>query len=155
PAVDRTDVDDRLRTAIAVRRVVLPRRDPLEHGAGHLVEAEDRVLVALALTERGVDEVAVHADPEPERAEVTEDDLAFGRLAEQAHVGDAAVRDEVRRASGVAAELGPLGLAVLRLLDLAADGGDKDVSAQPHVRLLQSANGFDVAREGAFHVRDA
>ena len=104
-ALDRADVDDRLRAAVAVRGIVLPGRDPLLHGREHLVHAQDRVLVALALAEGGVDEVAVHADPQPERAEVAEHDLALGRLAEQAHVGDAAVRDEVARAGRVAAVL--------------------------------------------------
>src|SRR5207248_339703 len=82
-----------------------------------------------------VDEVAVHADPEPQRPEMTEDDLAFGRLAEQAHIGHAAVRDEVARPRRVTAERGPLRIAVLRLLDLAADRRDEQVAAQPHARL--------------------
>ena len=59
----------------------------------------------LPLAERRVDEVAVDADPQPERAEVAEHDLALGRLAEQAHVRDAAVRDEIARAGRVAAVL--------------------------------------------------
>ena len=68
------------------------------------------------------------ADAKPQRAEVPEHDLALGRLAEQAHVGDAAVADEVARARRVAAVLGALRVAVLRLLDLAADGRDQDVA---------------------------
>ena len=95
------------------------------------------------------------ADAQPERAEVAEHDLALGRLAEQAHVGDAAVRDEVARAGGVAAVLRALRVAVLRLLDLAADGGDQHVAAQPHAGVLQRAHGLDVAGERALHVRDA
>ena len=59
-------------------------------------------------------------DAQPERAVVAEHDLALGRLAEQAHVGDAAVRDEVARAGRVAAVLRALRVAVLRLLDLPA-----------------------------------
>ena len=58
-----------------------------------------------------------------------EHDLALGRLAEQAHVRDAAVRDEVARPGRVAAVLRPLRIALLRLLDLAADGRDQDVAA--------------------------
>ena len=58
--------------------------------------------------------------PQPERAEVAEHELALGRLAEDAHVRDAAVRDEVARAGRVAAVLGALRVALLRLLDLAA-----------------------------------
>ena len=135
--------------------IVLPRRDPLQHGGEHLVHAQDRVLVALALAERGVDEVAVHADAQPERAEVAEHDLALGRLAEQAHVGDAAVRDEVARAGRVAAVLRARRVAVLRLLDLAADRRDQHVAAQPHARVLQRAHRLDVAGERALHVRDA
>ena len=155
PPCDRADVDDRLRAAVGVRGIVLPGRDPLEHRVEHLVHAQDRVLVALALAERRVDEVAVGADAQPERAEVAEHDLALGRLAEQAHVGDAAVRDEVARAGRVAAVLRALRLAVLRLLDLAADGGDQHVAAQPHAGVLQRAHRLDVAGERALHVRDA
>src|SRR5947209_10713139 len=101
-ALDRADVDDRLGAAVRVRGAVLPRRDPLEHRIEHLMRAEDRVLAALALAERRVDEVALHADPQPQRAEMAEHDLALGRLAEEAHVRDAAVRDEVPRAGRVA-----------------------------------------------------
>ena len=95
------------------------------------------------------------ADAQPERAEVAEHDLALGRLAEQAHVGDAAVRDEVARAGRVAAVLRALRLAVLGLLDLAADGGDQHVAAQPHAGILQRAHRLDVTGERALHVRDA
>ena len=97
----------------------------------------------------------MHADAQPERAEVAEHDLALGRLAEQAHVGDAAVRDEVARAGGIAAVRGALLLAVLRLLDLAADRGDQHVAAQPDARVLQRVHRLDVAGERALHVRDA
>ena len=104
-ALDRADVDDRRHAAVGVLRIGLPGRDPLEHGVEHLAHAQDRVLVALALAERGVDEVAVRRDAHPERPEVPEHDLRLGRLAEDAHVGDAAVRDEVARAGRVAAVL--------------------------------------------------
>ena len=80
--------------------------------------------LAPALAERGVDERPARRDPQPERAEVAEHDLVLGRLAEDAHVGDAAVRDEVARAGRVAAVLGALRVAPLRLLDLARDGRD-------------------------------
>ena len=94
-------------------------------------------------------------DAQPERAEVAEHELRLGRLAEDAHVGDAAVRDEVARAGRVAAVLGALRVAPLRLLDLAADGRDEHVAAQPHARVLQRAHRLDVAGERALHVRDA
>ena len=155
PARDRADADDRLRAAVRVRRVVLPRRDPFLHRRRHLVHAQNRILRALPLAERGVDEVAVDADAQPERAEVAEHDLALGRLAEQAHVGDAAVRDEIPRAGRVAAVLRAGRVALLRLLDLAAHRGDQHVAAQPHARILQRAHRLDVARERALHVRDA
>src|SRR4051812_19060666 len=102
-----------------------------------------------------MDEVAVHADPQPERAEVAEYDPALGRLAEQAHVRDASVRDEVARPGGVPAVLGALRVALLRLLDLAAHRRDQHVAAQAHAGILQRADGLDVARERALHVRDA
>src|SRR5581483_1007142 len=100
-------------------------------------------------------EVAVHADPQPERTEVAEHDLALGRLAEQAHVGDAAVRDEVARAGRIAPELGADGVPVLRLLDLAADRRHDHVAAQPHAAFPERANCLDVAGEFALHVRYA
>ena len=153
-ALDRADVDDRLRASVGVRGVVLPGRDPLANRGEHLVQAQDRVPVAPALAEGGVDELTVDADAQPERAEVAEDDLPLGRLAEQAHVGDASVRDEIPRPGGVAAVLRPDRVAVLRLLDLAADGGDQHVAAQPDTRVAQRPDGLDVARERALHVRD-
>ena len=94
-------------------------------------------------------------DAHPQRPEVAEHELRLGRLAEDAHVGDAAVRDEVARPGRVAAELGALRVAPLRLLDLAADGRDEQVAAQPHARVLQRAHRLDVAGERALHVRDA
>ena len=63
--------------------------------------AEDRVLVALPSLNAVWMKLPVHPDPEPERAVVAEDDLALRRLAEQAHVGDAAVRDEIAGAGRV------------------------------------------------------
>ena len=86
---------------------------------------------------------------------MAEHDLALGRLAEDAHVRDAAVRDEVARAGRVAAVLRALGVALLRLLDLAADGGDHHVAGERDARVLQRAHRLDVARERALHVRDA
>src|SRR5204862_2970577 len=127
-------------------RVLLPLVHPLAHRVQNLARAEDRVAIAPPLAERRVDEVAVHANPEPERAEVAEHDLALGRLAEQAHVRDASVRDEIARAGRVAAVLRALRLALLRLLDLAADGGDQDVAAEPHSRVLERAARLDVSR---------
>ncbi len=76
------------------------------------------------------------ANSEPQRTEVAQDDLALGRLAQQAHVGDAAVAHEVPGARGVAAELRSLSVEVLGLLDLAADGRDEDVAAQLDPRVL-------------------
>src|SRR6202008_1888219 len=76
-ALDRTDVHDRLRAVVGIRRIVLPRRDPLLYRVEHAMRAQDRVLVALALAERRVDEVPLHADPQPQRSEVAEYDLAL------------------------------------------------------------------------------
>ena len=155
-ALDRADVDDRLRAAIRVRRIVLPRRDPLQHRVEHLVHAQDRVLVALALAERRVDEVAVHADAQPERAEVAEHDLALGRLAEEAHVGDAAVRDEIARAGGVAAVLRARCASPYCVFSISPQTAAISTSpAQAHAGVLQRAHRLDVARERALHVRDA
>src|SRR5439155_1532502 len=143
------------RTAVRVRRVVLPRRDPVQHRVEHLVRAQDRVLVSLPLTEGGVDEVAVHPNAQPQRTEMAEDDLPFGGLAEQAHVGDPAVRDEIAGPGGVASVLSADRVAVLRLLDLAADRREQNVAPQTHGGVLQCAHGLDVAGERALHVRDA
>ena len=129
-ARDRAHVDERRGAAVGVLGIALPGRDPLQHRGHDLVHAQDRVEVALALRERRVDEVALRADAQPERAEVAEHDLALGGLAEDAHVGHAAVAHEVARAGRVAAVLRALRIAVLRLLDLAADGRDHAVAAQ-------------------------
>ena len=141
--------------AVRVLGIGLPGRDPLEHRVHHLAHAQDRVEIALALRERRVDEVALRADAQPERAEVPEHDLALGRLAEDAHVGDAAMADEVAGAGGVAAVLGALRVAVLGLLDLAADRRDHAVAAQRDAGVGERAQRLDVARERALHVGDA
>ena len=152
-ALDRADVRDAAH--VAVDHLLLPARQPLEHRVEHRAHPQDRVLVAPALAERRVDERPVRGEPQPQRAEVREHELVLRRLAEDAHVGDAAVRDEVARAGRVAAVLGALRVALLRLLDLAGDRGDQHVAAQPHARVLQRAHGLDVARDRALHVRDA
>ena len=53
-AFDRADVGDALH--VAVRHLLLPARQPLEHRVEHGPHAQDRVLVAPALAERRVDE---------------------------------------------------------------------------------------------------
>src|SRR4029453_1204220 len=115
---------------------------------------QDRVLVAQSFAERGVDEVPVRRDLQPERAEVAEDDLALGRLAKDAHVGDAAVGDEVARTRRIAAVLGALCVPELRLLDLTADGGYDDVAAEVDVLFQERPKRLDVAGERALHIRD-
>ncbi len=154
PALDRADVDDRLRAAVRVLGIVLPHRDPLEHGIEHVAHANDRVLVPLPLAERRVDERALRRDPQPQRAEVTEDDLRLGRLAEDAHVRDAPVRDEVARAGRVAAVFRSLRRAPLRLFDLAGDRRDHHVTAEPYARVRERTQRLDVAGERTLHVRD-
>src|SRR5262249_53078797 len=150
-ALDSADVDDGLGAAIRVRRIVLPARDPLEHRVEHVACPQDRVAVAPPLAEGRMDEVPVDADPEPQSAEVAQHALAPGRLAEQAHVRYAAVRDEVARPGRVASVLRSLLFALLRLLDLAADGRDQDVSTQTHTGVLQRPHRLDVAGDRALH----
>ena len=89
------------------------------------------------------------------RAEVAQHDLPLGRLAEQAHVRDASVRDEVARAGGVAPVLRADGIPLLRLLDLPADRRDHQVSSEPDSGGEERAHRLDVAGERALHVRDA
>ena len=60
--------------------------------------------------------------PQPQRAEVCERQFVLGRLAEDADVRGPSVPDEVAGPGGVAPVLGALGVALLGLLDLAADG---------------------------------
>src|SRR5437764_1075060 len=96
-AAERTHADDRLRAPERVRRIVLPRGNPLEHRIEHLVHPQERVLATTTLAERGVDEVAASRDPQPDRAEVAEHDLLLSRLPEDAEVGHPAVRDEIPR----------------------------------------------------------
>jgi hypothetical protein len=56
-----------------------------------------------------MDERTGRREPHPERAEVREHELVLGGLAEDAEVGDAAVRDEVSGPGGIAAILRSLG----------------------------------------------
>ena len=86
---------------------------------------------------------------------MAEHDLALGRLAQDAHVRQPAVRDEVARAGCVAAVLGALRVPVLRLLDLAADRRDQQIALQRDSCVAQRAHRLDVAGERALHVRDA
>ena len=81
-------------------------------------------------------------------------ELVLRRLAEDAEIGGATVPDEVARAGRVAAVLRALSVALLRLLDLAGDGGDQHVALQAHAVLDQRPNRLDVAGERALHVRD-
>ena len=57
---------------------------------------------------------------------------------------------EVARAGCVAAELGALRVAPLRLLDLARDRGDQHVPLQPHTRVLERAYRLDVQASAPF-----
>ena len=107
------------------------------------------------LAEGGVDERAVRGEPQPKRAEVREHELVLGRLAEDAHVRDTAVRNEVARTGCVAAELGSLRVPLLRLLDLAGDRRDEDVPLQPHTLIQERAHRLDIRGQGSLHVRDA
>ena len=156
-ARDRADVDDRRARPVGVHRVLLPGRDPLEHGVEHLAHAQDRVLVAPALAERRVDEgAAACADAQPERAEVAEHDLALGRLAEDAHVGHAAV---ARRGSASRPRSRGTRRPARRPTASSRSRRRRRRSCtSPRSRtpgVLQRAHGLDVAGERALHVRDA
>src|SRR5215210_7490074 len=85
---------------------------------------------------------------------MAEHDLLLGRLPENAHVGEAAVRHEVAGAGRVAPVLGALSVAVLGLLDLAAHRRHEHIPTQPDARVHDCPHRFDVARERALHVRD-
>src|SRR3954469_13774549 len=98
-------------------------------------------------------EVAAHAKPCPEGAEVPEHHLPLGRLAEQTHVRDAPMCDQVARSRRVAAVVRPLSVSVLRLLDFAAVGRDDHVSGE--LLVLERADRGEVAGERTLHVRDA
>ena len=92
------------------------------------MHTHDRVLVLGSLAKGGVDEVATCGDSSPQRSVVAENDLSLCGFAENAHVGDAPVGDEVARSGGVAAVLRPLRITVLSLFNLAAYGGNHDVA---------------------------
>ena len=89
---------------------------------------------------------------QPDRSEVREDELLLGRLAEDAHVGGASVADEITRACGVAAVLGALCFALLRLLDLTRDGSEQHVPAER--RVGKRAQRGEIRHERTLHVRD-
>src|SRR4029079_15685108 len=94
------DVHDAL--LAAVRGSLLPLGCELEDGVEHVAHAYDRRLASPPLAEGGVDERPARRDPHPERAVVTEHDLLLGRLTENAHVRDSAVRRQEPRAGGIA-----------------------------------------------------
>src|SRR5262249_56586116 len=73
----------------------------------------------------------------------------------RAHGGDTAGHGEVPAARRIPAVLASLRVALLRLLDLAADGRQQDVAAQADAPLLQRAHRLHVAGQRALHVRDA
>src|SRR6185437_10971830 len=99
----RAEVDDAAGPVIF--GAALPLGDPFEHVREHVLHPYDRILVQAPGGEGGVDEGPGGGDPGPHRAEVAEHDPLLGRLAEDAHVGDAAVRRQVAAARRVAAEL--------------------------------------------------
>src|SRR5205085_4831555 len=125
-ALDRADARDA--TRLPVRHLLLPPREPLQHSVQDVPHPDDRVLLQPPGRERRVDERAARGEPEPHRAEVREHELVLRRLAEDADVRGPAVADEVAGAGRVTAELRPLRLALLRLLDLTGDGGDHHVA---------------------------
>ena len=154
PPLIAPNVDDRRRASIAVLGVLLPARDPLTHRAENVLHPENRVLVILVLAERGVDEVALRRDAQPERAEVSEHELALRRLADDAHVGDAAVPHEMARACRIAPVFSALRIAPLRLLDLATDRRDHHVTLQGDPGVAERTQRLDVAGQRALHIRD-
>ena len=151
-AADRPDIRDAWH--VSVGHLLLPGRQPFQHAFQHPVHPDDGVLVSAAGRERGVDERPVDGQPQPERAEMGEHEPVLGRLPEDADVGGAAVADEVAGTGGVAAVLGADGLALLRLLDLAAHGRDEHVAAEADSGLLERPHRLDVAGDRALHVRD-
>ncbi len=84
-----------------------------------------------------------------------EHDMRVGGLAENAHIGQDAVIDEVVGAVSVAAIFFALEIAPLRFFDFAGDGGNDHVALQADARALQGFHGMGVADERAFHVVDA
>ena len=84
-----------------------------------------------------------------------ENDTHVGGLAENAHVGQHAMIDEIVRAVSVTAVFFAFEFTPLRFFDFAGDGGDDDISFQAHTRALQRFHGIGVADERALHVVDA
>ena len=90
----------------------------------------------LFFTESGVDVDASTRNADPHGAEVFEHNMHVGRLAEDAHVGQHAVIDEVMRAASVAAIFLASEFSPLCLFDFAGDGCDDDVALQANARAL-------------------
>ena len=119
------------------------------------VHAPDGVHLFAPFTERRVDVDAGAGDADPERSEMFEHNVHVGGLAENAHVGQDAVIDQIMGAVSVAAIFFALEISPLRFFDFAGDGGNNDVALQADARALQGFQGVRVADERAFHVVDA
>src|SRR6185437_15305545 len=82
-------------------------------------------------------------------------DLLLGRLAENAHVRNAAVCGEKARTGGIPSIFSSHEVRVpLCLLDLSGNAGDHHVAFQLDPCILQRVHGFHVTGERPFHVRD-
>ena len=89
------------------------------------------------------------------RTEVFEHHMRVGRLAQDAHVRQDAVVDQVVRAESVAAIFLAFEFAPLGLFDFAGNGGDDDVALQLDARALQRLHSVRVADQRALHVVNA
>src|SRR5579859_1186315 len=122
-AADATDIHDAW--LAIVHGLLLPRSDPFINGRQNFFQAENRAVVLLAASERGMNIMTVRRNPHPHRSVMSKHELHVRRLAQNAHVRQHAVVDQIVRADAIAAILlADKFVAPLRFFDFAGDGGD-------------------------------
>src|SRR5262249_7641358 len=118
--------------------LLFPLTDPLHDRAHQFVHSADGVHLLAAFTERRVYVNSSARDAHPHGAEVFEYKFHVGGLAENAHIGQDAVIDQIMGAETIAAILFALEIAPLGFFNFASHGGDYEIAFQAHSSFLQS-----------------
>ena len=150
-ALDGRDVHPRLEIAEAVALAVAG--DPVVNRVQYLACPVDRV--SLDVRPGGVDKVPGDRDLHPGAAAMPRYQHHVGRFAEDAEIGDRAVRDRELGSHAVALVLRTLVVVHRRLLDLAGDPGDDDVAAEPDAGRANRLHGDHVGGQCTLHVEGA
>src|SRR4029077_13073766 len=150
---DAAEIHDGLLAAMAC--LLLPSFNPLQDGRHEFDHAADGIHFFAAFAEGGVHINSGTRDAHPHGAEMFEYDTHVGGLAENTHVGQHAMIDEIVRAVSVTAVFFAFEFTPLRFFDFAGDGGDDDVAFQAHTGALERFHGVGVTDQRTLHVVDA